>query len=255
MDGEDTELDRDDHGADPGPAHAHGPQQRRPWDRNPGRAAPRRQAGDRPASRSRAPRRRPDRHRDQRRRQGHRPERVRARPWRGLVPRPRSPACATRSRVASSSGRLLDRRQGHLGLRPRRRHGRGADQHRAIGGTVELKAGSGRGTTFSIRIPLDPGDRLCPGGSVGRERFAMPQSRRGAGARRRPRRAGRDGWDAAPVLRLRGQLLPLVLLGPLLDVAPPLAVGPTEGFVAVLRPAAFAMGCWSTASSTPRRWW
>jgi two-component system chemotaxis sensor kinase CheA len=70
---------------------------------------------------------------------------------------------------------------------------------------------------------------------AGGERFAVPQSavvelvRVGANA------TAVEWLDAAPVLRLRGQLLPLVALGPLLALAPPPVAGPTEGFVAVLQ--------------------
>jgi two-component system chemotaxis sensor kinase CheA len=105
-----------------------------------------------------------------------------------------------------------------------------------IGGNVDLQTTQGRGTVLTIRIPLTLA--IISGlvvEAVG-ERFAVPQSavvelvRVGGGNTR-------VEWvDSAPVLRLRGQLLPLVQLGPLLGLAPYLEGGaPVEGFVAVLQ--------------------
>jgi len=104
-----------------------------------------------------------------------------------------------------------------------------------IGGNVDLQTTAGRGTVLTIRIPLTLA--IISGlvvESFG-ERFAVPQS-----AVVELVRVGSNTqveWlDSAPVLRLRGQLLPLVQLGPLLGLAPYLEGGaPVEGFIAVLQ--------------------
>ena len=86
-----------------------------------------------------------------------------------------------------------------------------------IGGTVEVASNAGRGTRFTIKIPLTlaivPALLLDCGG----QRFAIPQTG--------GRRAGSLGsehrieWiQDAPVLRLRGSLLPLVALGDVLHL-------------------------------------
>jgi two-component system chemotaxis sensor kinase CheA len=105
-----------------------------------------------------------------------------------------------------------------------------------IGGSVKLRTEPGRGTTVSIRIPLTLAIVSGLVVSAAGERFAVPQS-----AVMELVRVGRDAanveWiDAAPVMRLRGTLLPLAPLGTLLGLAPPTdARVPVEGFVAVLR--------------------
>jgi two-component system chemotaxis sensor kinase CheA len=105
-----------------------------------------------------------------------------------------------------------------------------------IGGNVDLQTTLGRGTVLTIRIPLTLAIISGLVVEAMSERFAVPQAavvelvRVGGG------NTQVEWVDSAPVLRLRGQLLPLVQLGPLLNLAPHLEGGaPVEGFVAVLQ--------------------
>ena len=114
-------------GADQGSADAHGAQLRRPRAGDAGRAPRRRQAGDRAYHAERLPRGRSHHHRDRRRRPraGDRSD-----PRQGAGQRP-----GLRGRTGGDDRgadpslhlprRVLHRRDGHRGVRPRRRHGRG----------------------------------------------------------------------------------------------------------------------------------
>jgi two-component system, chemotaxis family, sensor kinase CheA len=86
-----------------------------------------------------------------------------------------------------------------------------------IGGAVEVASNAGRGTRFTIKIPLTlaivPALLLDCGG----QRFAMPQTAVAELVRTGPEH--RIEWiHDAPVLRLRGSLLPLVALGDVLHL-------------------------------------
>ena len=115
------------------PAHPPGPQQRRPRHRGPRGTGRERQARGRADHPHGGPRGRPGPHRDPRRRAGHRPP---GRPRQGaghaaedgIRARPDVAAGAARLDPAA---RLLDRPAGLRGVRPRGRHGRGQDEHRA----------------------------------------------------------------------------------------------------------------------------
>jgi two-component system, chemotaxis family, sensor kinase CheA len=106
----------------------------------------------------------------------------------------------------------------------------------SIGGTVSLNAKAGRGATVTLRIPLTlaiaPALIVSSGGS----RFAIPQMAVvevvGVG----------EGFDHeiqyihdAPVLRLRGDALPLAHLASALDLAPRGQAAPGDGFAVILR--------------------
>jgi two-component system chemotaxis sensor kinase CheA len=103
-----------------------------------------------------------------------------------------------------------------------------------IGGMVDLTSREHKGTTFSIKIPLTLAIAAALIVEAGGERFAIPQ----AGVLELVRVGSADGpkveriKDSA-VLRLRGQLLPLVSLKRLLRLEPAEAPPDAEGFVVV----------------------
>ena len=86
-----------------------------------------------------------------------------------------------------------------------------------IGGSVDLKSVPGRGTTFTIKIPLTLAIVPALIVEAAKERFAIPQVSVLELVRARANSEHRiERVKDAPVLRLRNKLLPLVHLGSLL---------------------------------------
>lgn len=104
-----------------------------------------------------------------------------------------------------------------------------------IGGTIDLRSTRGRGTTFSIKIPLTLAIVPALVVEAHGERFAIPQVavvelvHRGAGSANLVEKI-----NDSLVLRLRDKLLPLLSLGSMLKLPKP-ARDDTESFVVVMQ--------------------
>jgi len=131
-----------------------------------------------------------------------------------------APGFSTADRVTNVSGR-----------------GIGMDVVRAnidqIGGTIDVKSVSGRGTTFTIKIPLTLAIVSALIVEAGNDRFAIPQLAVLELVRVRGNSEHRiERIKDAPVLRLRNKLLQLVHLKSLLKIAEP-GFDAETGFIVV----------------------
>ena len=226
----------------------------------PARAACRRQARTRDHPADRPPRGRPHHRRD-------RPTTVAASTPRKIRAKVLATGLATEPNSSQMSETQIQRfiftpgmsdgRHDHEHFRPRRRHGRRAEQHRPIGGTIDVKSVPGQGTVFTIKIPLTLAIVSALIVETAGERFAIPQVAvmelvrvRASGEHRIER------IKDTPVLRLRNKLLPLIVSA---QAAAARRHRRSRRPKAALwwsrRSATSPSASWSTACSTPRKSW
>ena len=103
-----------------------------------------------------------------------------------------------------------------------------------IGGTVDIASERGRGTSFTIKIPLTLAIVAALIVSAGEERFAIPQVAVLELVRVRPGSEHViERINGTPVLRLRERLLPVVPIATVLDLPGSQGSAGEEGFVVV----------------------
>ncbi|MGY3463619.1 two-component system chemotaxis sensor kinase CheA [Bradyrhizobium sp. LM6.11] len=222
---------------DQGPAHPHGAQLRRPWPGDPGRASRRRQgrAGHHPPVRLSRGRPHHHLHRRQRPRPQHRQDQGQGDLLgSGHRGRAREDERSPDPQVHLRPG-LLDRGRHHLGVGPRRRHGRGAHQYRdQIGGTIDIKSVAGEGSSVTIKIPLTLAIVSALIVEAAGDRFAIPQLAVVELVRARANSEHRiERIKDTAVLRLRNKLLPLIHLKKLLKIDDGAVSDPENGFIVV----------------------
>jgi two-component system, chemotaxis family, sensor kinase CheA len=194
-------------------------------------------------------------HRDPRRREGAR--RRRDPPQGGRARAGRADVAAALGDVAGLPlhlrAGLLHGREGHQRERPRGGDGRGAQQHRGIGGAIELQLGARARGPLRIKIPLTLAILSALIVGVGGAALRDPADR-GGGAGPHHRREPRPDADDQryPFFRLRETLLPLVDLGDLLRIGR--ARAPSRASSSA-RSAAHRFGSWWSRSSTRTRSW
>jgi two-component system chemotaxis sensor kinase CheA len=112
-----------------------------------------------------------------------------------------------------------------------------------IGGTIEMSSVAGKGTSFTIKIPLTLAIVSALVVESFKERFAVPQINVVELVRTSPRSETRiEMINASPVLRLRNRLLPLVSLRKLLAQEGTESFADSELFIVVTQVGTYNFG-------------
>ena len=109
----------------------------------------------------------------------------------------------------------------------------------AIGGTVDIHSLPGQGTTVRVRVPLTLAIIPAVIATCAGERFAIPQAYVSELVSLRENATGPriEGLNSAPVIRIRGRLLPVIFLDQWLGLVPPVdrsAAGPPKSGTVIL---------------------
>ena len=111
-----------------------------------------------------------------------------------------------------------------------------------IGGTIELHSVEGKGTTFTIKIPLTLAIISALIVECDGDRFAIPQLSIMELVRLTPKSVQKiETIDGTPILRLRDNLLPIVSLRKILGFSD-MGMNPHEQFIVVTRVGSYSFG-------------
>ena len=146
-------------------------------------------------------------------------------------------AAADPARAAGADlrGRAFDRQGGHRDLRPRRRHGRRALQHRADRRHRRGRQPPGEGTRMTLRVPLTLTIIPALTVSIGGQHFAIPRSAIEEIVRANGEIGDARALGGAGVATIRGRRVPEVSLADILGLES--EVDEKDRTLVVLRPA------------------
>lgn len=112
-----------------------------------------------------------------------------------------------------------------------------------ISGSIEMKSAEGKGTTFTIKIPLTLAIVSALIVGVGEDRFAIPQLDVRELVMISPQSASKiETVNGTPLYRLRDRLLPLIDLRKLLGMEPPAEQENAVRYITAIRVGAYSFG-------------